>query len=156
MGLNPALLCWVIGDGLTVIDAAERFAGRPEWEAAMFALLNRVQDRNGGLLVAANAAPADLGLGLADLRSRLQALALLRLQSLDEEEVRRTLSEVAGQRGLSLPEPVAAYLMRRERRDLGSLLALLDRIDRAALAGQRALTIPFVRELLAREALTGR
>jgi DnaA family protein len=54
----------------------------------------------------------------------------------------------AEQRGLELPPETARYLLTRERRDMGSLRALLDRLDREALRAQRRLTVPFVRGLL--------
>jgi len=43
---------------------------------------------------------------------------------------------------------VLDWLFTRKARDLGSLVALLDRIDQAALAAQRRVTLPFLRQLL--------
>jgi DnaA family protein len=43
---------------------------------------------------------------------------------------------------------VARYLLNRLPRDLASLHAALDRLDRYALAQQRALTVPLVRDAL--------
>ena len=40
--------------------------------------------------------------------------------------------------------------LRRERRDMAALVALLDRLDSASLQQRRALTVPFVREVLER------
>lgn len=40
------------------------------------------------------------------------------------------------------------FLFRRHARDLGALLALLDRIDRESLAEQRRITVPFVRRIV--------
>ena len=40
------------------------------------------------------------------------------------------------------------WLFRRVDRDLKSLTALLDHLDRAALAAQRRLTVPFVRGIV--------
>jgi DnaA family protein len=40
------------------------------------------------------------------------------------------------------------YTLRRFSRDLGSLLALLDELDRYALQTQRAITIPLIRSML--------
>ncbi|MGC8519703.1 MAG: HdaA/DnaA family protein, partial [Steroidobacteraceae bacterium] len=39
---------------------------------------------------------------------------------------------------------------RRFPRDMAQLYALLDTLDEAALAAQRRLTVPFIREVLAR------
>ena len=56
----------------------------------------------------------------------------------------------AHQRGLEMPEAVVEFIMLRERRDMSTLVALLDELDAVALAQGRALTVPFVREVLAR------
>ena len=55
-------------------------------------------------------------------------------------------------RGFELPEETAHYLQRRLPRDMASLFALLDELDAAALAAQRRLTVPFIRDVLAQRA----
>jgi DnaA-homolog protein len=60
------------------------------------------------------------------------------------------LRQRAGARGLALDEGVLDWMLNRVGRDLGTLGALLDRIDRESLAAQRRVTIPFLRQLLAR------
>ena len=40
------------------------------------------------------------------------------------------------------------WLFRRVGRDLGTLTSLLDRLDRASLAAQRRITVPFLRAQL--------
>ena len=40
------------------------------------------------------------------------------------------------------------WLLKRVGRDLGGLTALLDRLDRASLAAQRRITVPFLRQTL--------
>ena len=47
-----------------------------------------------------------------------------------------------------MPDAVASYLLRYARRDLASLIELTERLDLSALAAQRRLTVPFVREFL--------
>ena len=47
-----------------------------------------------------------------------------------------------------MSEEVVAYIMARAHRDLGQLLEVLDRLDRASLVQQRALSIPFIRQTL--------
>ncbi len=51
-------------------------------------------------------------------------------------------------RGLDLPQGTANYLLRRRKRDMASLYALLDKLDLEALKAQRRLTIPFVKTVL--------
>jgi len=43
---------------------------------------------------------------------------------------------------------VVWYLLTHVRRDLHSLIGLLDRLDRASLEQRRAVTLPLVRELI--------
>jgi len=58
------------------------------------------------------------------------------------------LRERARRRGLSLDEASIDWLLRRRGRDLATLTGLLDVLDRASLAAQRRITVPFLREAL--------
>jgi DnaA family protein len=58
------------------------------------------------------------------------------------------LVDRARARGLALEGPALDYLFRRVGRDLATLTALLDRLDRESLAAQRRLSVPFLREVL--------
>jgi DnaA-homolog protein len=51
-------------------------------------------------------------------------------------------------RGLELPVETWHWLQRRFPRDMRTLYELLDTLDVAALAAQRRLTVPFIREVL--------
>jgi DnaA family protein len=70
------------------------------------------------------------------------------LQPLDDAGVLAALTSRAQRLGLELPAAVGRFLLARCPRDLPSLWALLDRLDRGSLAAQRPLTIPFVKTLL--------
>ncbi len=70
------------------------------------------------------------------------------LDALDDAGRREALRRRAARRGLELDDAVLDWLFRRVDRDLKSLTALLDRLDRAAMAAQRRLTVPFVRQAL--------
>ena len=54
----------------------------------------------------------------------------------------------AQRRGLQLEDAAIDWLLKRVDRDLVSLTALLDRLDRESLAAQRRLTVPFLRSVL--------
>jgi DnaA family protein len=92
--------------------------------------------------------PAGLGLVLPDLVSRLEQCTRLALQPPGESARREILRHRAERRGLELDDAVLDYLFKRVGRDLGSLGALLDRLDRASLATQRRITVPLVRSVL--------
>ncbi len=130
------------------IDELERCAGQPDWERALFRLYNDVQAQGAKLVFAAREPPAALPVKLPDLASRLGGATVFQLRQLDETEQRRALQLRARQRGLLLPEDTALYLQQRFPRDMRTQYQLLDRLDAAALAAQRPLTLRFAREVL--------
>jgi len=136
---------------LVALDDLHLVAGMPDWELRLFTLYNRVREAGGRLLAAARSAPHALGIEMADLRSRLVWGPVFQLQPLDDEGRLAALQLRARRRGMELPTEVGTFLLRRAPRDLHTLFALLDQLDRASLAAQRRLTIPFVRSVLARQ-----
>jgi len=146
-GVAPALLENLEGAALVCLDDVERIAGQADWEAALFALVERLRTAGGVLLAAGARPPAELGLTLPDLATRLGWGPVYRLVPLTDGEKLEAVRLRARNRGLDLPEDVARYILARYPRDLDSLFGLLDRLDRATLASQRRLTIPFLRSL---------
>jgi DnaA family protein len=134
--------------GCLCLDDIDRVAGKLEWEHAIFALLREIEDAGGRLVLSAVAPPALLDWALPDLGSRCTAAAVLPLRVLDEAEQQEALTLRARLRGFELPEETLRWLQRRFPRDMRSLYELLDALDEAALAAQRRLTIPFIREVL--------
>lgn len=130
------------------VDDLEAVAGRLEWEKAIFGLLREVEDCGGALVMAARPPPALLAWALPDLGSRCAAGAVLQLRALDEAEQQQALQLRARLRGVDLPEETSRWLQRRFPRDMRRLYELLDTLDEAALAAQRRLTVPFIREVL--------
>jgi DnaA family protein len=135
------------GSDLLALDDVHALAGDRAAEHALFDLYNRCKMEKSTLLFAANAPPAQLGIGLPDLLSRLSACAQAVLKPLDDAARRALLRERAQARGMVLDDAALDWLFAHTPRDLGSLAAQLERIDRAALAAQRRVTVPFLRDL---------
>ena len=136
------------GNDLVALDGLEAIAGRREDEVALFDAHNRARATGACLLYAARGNPAELALSLPDLRSRLSQCARVVLEPLDDDGRRAVLSQRAQRRGLVLEAAALDWLLKRAGRDLSGLTALLDRLDRASLAAQRRLTVPFLRQAL--------
>lgn len=134
--------------GLLAIDDVGAAAGDADTERALFDLYNRARAARATLLLAASAAPAELGIGLPDLISRLAMCTQYTLRALDDAGRRAMLGMLAGRLGLRLDDDVLDWWFARQPRDPASLVALLQRIDRESLAAQRRVTIPFLRDLL--------
>jgi len=135
------------------LDDVAAVIGNLEWERALFAAYRDCEERGASLLMAARAAPPELPFALPDLASRCAAGQRIALRALDEDEQCAALQLRARQRGVELPEESARYLQRRLPRDMGSLFAVLEELDDAALTEQRRLTVPFIRDVLARRAV---
>jgi DnaA-homolog protein len=130
------------------LDDIDQVAGRADWERAIFGLLRELEDSGGRLIASAQAPPALVNWTLADLGSRCAAGAVFQLRVLDESEQQAALQLRAKLRGFELPTETSQWLQRRFPRDMRRLYELLDTLDEAALAAQRRLTIPFIREVL--------
>src|SRR3954465_2811581 len=134
---NPAL---VVADDVETLDAAA--------QQALFNAINAARDGQMPVLAAGGAPPAQLQLR-DDLRSRLGWGLVYQLRAPSDEEKAGYLRAEAHRRGLRLPDEVLAYPLSPLPRDLASLNAVLEALDRHSLARQRPLTVPLVREALA-------
>ena len=144
----PDLLAGFEAADLVALDDVDSIAGDGAWERELFALFEGLAASGGRLLLSGSNPPAHAGFGLRDLASRFGSGAVFRLAALSDEECVPALQHRAAWRGLQLPDETARFLITRVERGTGSLFALLDRLDRAALAAQRSLTVPFVRSVL--------
>lgn len=133
---------------LVCLDDVQAVAGDAVAEEALFHFFNRATAGTAALVFAASALPAQLGIRLPDLVSRLEQGLRLTLEVLDEAGKRQVLAQRAERRGLQIDEAAIDFLFTRVSRDLQSLGELLDRLDHASLAAQRRLTIPFIKTVL--------
>ncbi|MGN5517326.1 DnaA regulatory inactivator Hda [Halopseudomonas sp. Lyrl_26] len=145
---GPGLLEGMDEVDLLCLDGLDALAGHSDWEESLFHLYNRIQQRQGRLLMAAGAAPRVLGFQLPDLVSRLGWGLVFQLQSLDDEAKQQMLKMRAERRGLQLPDEVARYILSRGARGMGELFAALEQLDQASLQAQHKLTIPFVKRVM--------
>jgi len=136
------------GHDVVALDGLDAIAGAREDEVALFDFHNRARSSGLNVLYTARGIPDDIGLVLPDLRSRLQQCLRLVLDPLDDEGRREVLRDRAQRRGLVLEDAALDWLLTRTDRDLGALVVLLDRLDRASLAAQRRITVPFLRQVL--------
>ncbi|MEI2456239.1 DnaA regulatory inactivator Hda [Lysobacter firmicutimachus] len=136
------------GNDLLALDGIEAIAGRREDEIALFDTHNRARQAGIALIYAARENPDELALTLPDLRSRLSQCTRLVLTPLNDEGRAQVLRQRAQRRGLALEEAALEWLLKRTDRDLGGLTQTLDKLDRASLAAQRRITVPFLRQTL--------
>lgn len=126
--------------GYRVIDDVDRYD--EDQQASLFD--DFIEGAFRCLLATASAAPADIPLR-RDLATRLATGLVYRVLPLTDEEKRAALRAHARGRGFSLSEEVSSYLLTHARRDMGSLMAALEAIDRYSLETGRPVTVPLLK-----------
>lgn len=134
-------------DRLHVADDVDRLD-----DSGQISLFNRINAaRDSGSTILASGPCAPLGLRLReDLRSRLGSGLVYQVRPLSDADKLHYLRTEATRRGLFLTDEVINYLLTRVRRDMPSLGAILDALDRLSLEQKRAVTLPLVRTALNR------
>lgn len=132
-------------DMYCAVDDVHRLGA--EAQVAMFNLYNGIRDGSGALIASGNAPPAQLRLR-SDLVTRLASGLVYQVRGLSDDEKSAALRRHAEARGFRLAQDVTDYVLRHAPRDMPSLLALLDALDRHSLETKRPITVPLLRKLL--------
>jgi DnaA family protein len=119
-------------------------------QIALFNLYNQMRESGGMLLVSGSQSALHIKLR-DDLRTRLGWGLVYQVHGLSDEEKTLALSRHAQAKGYALPPEVAQYLLRHSRRDLPSLIAVLDALDAHSLRLHRAPSVPLLKEVLQQE-----
>lgn len=122
--------------GAVAVEDAQTLAGDPAGEEALFHLWNRA----GPLLITASHPPRDWGLALPDLASRVQAMAVARIEPPDDALLAAVLVKLFADRQVQVQPSLIAYLAARMERSLGAARRLVDELDRRALSLGRPVT----------------
>ncbi len=122
------------------LEDAEAVAGDEEAEAALFHLHNLILAEGGHLLLTAAAPPAEWGLALPDLASRLQGTPLARLEPPDDALLSAVLLKLFADRQLAVDPELIGYLVPRMERSFEAARRLVEALDREALARRRRIT----------------
>lgn len=118
-------------------------------ETDFFHLLNRVKNDGGSMLILSREAPARWQVQLPDLASRLKALPAVEVAAPDDALLGAVLVKHFGDRQINVAPEVVDYLLRHIERSFAAAAETAERLDRAALAEGKAITIPLVRRVLA-------
>ena len=131
------------GPGLLAVDDVEKLDGSAQ--SALFDAYNRMRSSGGMILGAGRHPPTDLALR-EDLRTRVASGVVMQMRPLTEAQKHAVLMAHASQRGLVLATDIVDYLLAHFARDLGSLIAAIDAMDRYSLRTKRAITLPLLRQ----------
>ena len=136
---NPERRLYVVDD-VHLLDSAG--------QTTLFALQNQVREHGSTFLVTAADLPPSLLRLRDDVRTRLGWGLVFALRPIPESDQAAALLAYARARGARVDEDLVPYMLTRLPRDMRTLVSVLDALDSYALARQRALTIPLLREFL--------
>lgn len=142
--LGSAAACLLDDADAMLAEAADR----AEAERRLFHLYNLLRERQGHLLLTARTPPAQWGLQLADLRSRLGAATAVELGAPDDELIQAVLVKQFADRQLQVSPEVVRFLWPRMERSFEAVRALVEALDAASLAAKREITVPLARRVL--------
>ena len=135
----------VIPGSLLIVDDVDALGEAAQ--IALFRTFNATRLAGLALLLAGPQPPLRLALR-EDLRTRVGQTLVYEVKPLSDDDKSAALRRHAVQRGMRVDDTLLAYLMRHGRRDLPSLMKVLDALDRISLEQQRPLTLPLLREIL--------
>jgi DnaA family protein len=113
----------------------------------LFNIYNRMREIGGILLASGKCPPTQLKLR-PDLVTRLAWGLVFQVHPLTDEEKIAALQSHAKTRGFQLSDEVGQYLLTHWHRDMASLFAALDELDRYSLETKRPITVPLLRDAI--------
>ncbi len=129
--------------GGTVIDDAETVS--PE---SLFNAWNRAQEGRVTLLLVSRWRPADWGIALPDLRSRLAAATLLEIAPPDDEMIEQLLQKQLADRGAGISIDALSFVKRRIERSYVGIESFARAANALALAENAPVNLALVKRLL--------
>jgi chromosomal replication initiation ATPase DnaA len=130
--------------GALLMDDADR---APHGEA-FFHLLNTALRPDCCLLMTGATAPKLWSVEVQDLRSRLNAVAVVEFGEPDDVILRGMLAKLFDERNITPPQELVDYLLRRMERSASAAGAIVKALDEAASAEGRPVSRVLARQLL--------
>lgn len=146
--LEPGILNGLEDSDLVCLDDIDDVLELPEWQSALFHLINACRDHGVKLVLSSTLPVANLKIELPDLSSRLKGAYLVATDKLNDDEKLEVIRIKAKRLGFDMEHEVCAFILSRSRRDMHHLAQLVDQLDEETLRQQKKVTIPFVKKAL--------
>lgn len=128
------------------IDQIEKLGN--EEQALLFAVFNRFRNSGKGfLLLSSEHTPQQLIIR-EDLRTRMAYCLVYEVKPLTDREKIDALVSMAAARQVTIDPEIFEYLLNHWRRDMDSLMQMLDTLDNYAVTMGKRITLPLLRQLL--------
>ena len=118
-------------------------------EEALFHAWNRASDGGPLLLLTARSAPVLWNVRLPDLASRLAAMVQIAIRAPDDQLLLAVMAKQFRDHGWDVAPAVLSYVVARMERSFAAARDMVEKLDNAAQAAGKAITLPLARSLLA-------
>lgn len=122
----------------------ERFSAE-----AIFHFFNHLASINGTALLLSQISVAQMEVPLADLRSRLRAIACQEITAPDDSLLRQVLQKMFADRQCNVPDTVIRYMLTHMERNFTTAYQLVSAIDTAALAAKKPVSLAIAKSIIA-------
>lgn len=129
-----------------VLDDADRM---PLDQTALFHLINAVRSGHATLLMTAQHLPSAWSLTLPDLISRLKTAAVVEIAEPGDMLLNAVVMKLFADRQIEIEPHVLQFITRRIERSLAAAIAVVEKLDHAALEQRRPITRSLAAEVLA-------
>lgn len=139
---------------LICIDDLNAIEGHKEWQIAIFDLINqRSENQAGALILTSTTPPADEYFKnsdhwLPDLVSRLSWGETYAIQPLNQPQQIKLLNHMAEHKGLKFTEQAFTFILNHCERSTGTLVDIIERLDRRSLVEKKPLSVNMVKREL--------
>lgn len=134
--------------GSVYFDGADAIAGDARRERIALHVYNLVAERGGHILFSARTPPGRWQIALADLSSRLSALPAAAIERPDDAVLGAVLLKLFTDRQIPVNIDIVQFAVTRMERSFEAAERLVAQLDTVALASQRRVSIPLIREIL--------
>ncbi len=134
--------------GHVAVEDADRIAGNSEREEALFHLHNRLASDGHSLLLTGRDAPDLWGIRLPDLKSRILAADIGRLDQPDDALLAALLVKLFSDRQLNVSPDVITYLTTRIDRSYAEAERIVARLDEASMRARKPISVRFAGSVL--------
>ena len=128
--LDPMVLASVENMDMVAIDDIDAIQGYPDWQEAVFHLINRHYENQHPIIFASRVSVNALDFSLSDLVSRLAKAPTFELPSgRDREDRAMILQSILARRHWHFDERITTYLLDEGPLQVGAMLAVLEHIQ---------------------------
>ena len=131
-----------------ILDFSNRLPKTPQEEIDLLHFMNSCYQNNNWLLLLSREAPTRWNIQLPDLRSRLNAIPLARIDEPDDALLSFVLAKHFSDRQLPVRDEIINYLVKRIDRSFQAVTDIVDCIDRLQLQTKRPFGLSLARDCL--------